>query len=419
MDSGLDNSVDPRNLQLFVDGKQQAIKINGEDDGRFDASDSIEFYGAGLDAPFSDLRTYYLVGGKQPGLRISNVKSSANASSSGSFPFTVERRDRTIYFSALRNGEKENFFGAVVAGQPVNQSLILNHLEPTAEPATLEIALQGVTLTSHQVSLQLNGSDIGQLAFQGQAQGMSMLQVSPSLLREGVNEVTLSARGGPSDISLVDHIRVRYRHSFRVDQDRLKFTAAGGQQVTIDGFTSESIRIFDVTDPLEVQEITGDIGKQDGGFAVSLIVPGKDQRSLLALTNDSAGHDTKIARDYPSSLQNPAQGADLLIITRRDLFDSAGPLVALRQKEGLSVGVADIEDIYDEFSFGTKVTASGKGFLAVARSGWKKPVGYVLLLGDATYDPKNYLGLGDFDVVPTRLIDTTFMETASDDAHTD
>ena len=418
-DSGLDNSVDPRNLQLFVDGKQQAIKINGEDDGRFDSSDSIEYYGAGLDAPFSDLRTYYLVAGKQPGLRISNVKSPAHASSSGSFPFTVERRDRTIYFSALRNGEKENFFGAVVAGQPVNQSLILSHLEATAEPATLEIALQGVTYSSHLVSVQLNGSDIGQIAFQGQAQGVSTLQVSPSLLKDGVNEVTLSARGGPSDISLVDHIRVRYQHSFRVDQDRLKFTAAGGQQVTIDGFTGESIRIFDVTDPVGVQEITGDIGKQDGGFAVSLIVPGKDQRSLLALTDDSAGHDTKIAVDYPSSLQNPAQGADLLIITRRDLFDSARELVALRQKEGLSVGVVDIEDIYDEFSFGQKSPRAVKDFLAIARSEWKKPVGYVLLLGDASYDPKNYLGLGDFDVVPTRLIDTTFMETASDDAHTD
>jgi len=38
----------------------------------------------------------------------------------------------------------------------------------------------------------------------------------------------------------------------------------------------------------------------------------------------------------------------------------------------------------------------------------------VLLVGDASFDPKNYLGRGDFDLLPTKLIDITLMETASD-----
>jgi hypothetical protein len=36
-------------------------------------------------------------------------------------------------------------------------------------------------------------------------------------------------------------------------------------------------------------------------------------------------------------------------------------------------------------------------------------------VGDASYDPRNYLGLGDFDLVPTKLVDTAYFETASDD----
>ncbi len=39
----------------------------------------------------------------------------------------------------------------------------------------------------------------------------------------------------------------------------------------------------------------------------------------------------------------------------------------------------------------------------------------MLFAGDASYDPKNYLGLGDADLVPTKLIDTQYLETASDD----
>jgi hypothetical protein len=419
IEAGLNPAVDPRNLQLFVDGVQQAIKLNGEDDGRLDSADSVEFYGAGLDSPFSDLRTYYLVAGKQAGLRIANIQGSAHPSLSGSFRCTVERRDRTIYFSALRNGEKENFFGAVVAGQAVNQSITVSHIAGSSEPATLEIALQGVTYAPHIVTVQLNGEDVGQFAFEGQAEGVSRLQVAPSLLREGINQVSLVARGGPLDVNLVDYIRLTYQHSFTADQDKLKLTISGGRQVTIGGFTSESIRVFDVTDPLGLQEISGYVQKDETGYGVSLMAAGAGQRTLLALTNDNVNHVARIVRDYSSSLTNPGQGADLLIITLRELFDSARELAVLRQKEGLSVGLVDIEDIYDEFSYGQKTPGAVKDFLAVARTSWKKPVRYVLVLGDASYDPKNYLGLGDFDLVPTRLIDSTFMESASDDWLTD
>ena len=36
-------------------------------------------------------------------------------------------------------------------------------------------------------------------------------------------------------------------------------------------------------------------------------------------------------------------------------------------------------------------------------------------MGDASLDPRNYLGFGRFDFVPTKLIDTMYLETASDD----
>ena len=39
----------------------------------------------------------------------------------------------------------------------------------------------------------------------------------------------------------------------------------------------------------------------------------------------------------------------------------------------------------------------------------------MLFAGDASLDPKNYLGFGDSDLVPTKLVDTDFMETSSDD----
>ena len=43
----------PRRLQLFVDGQEIPMIVNGEKDHKFDPSDSIEFYGIGLDTPYT------------------------------------------------------------------------------------------------------------------------------------------------------------------------------------------------------------------------------------------------------------------------------------------------------------------------------------------------------------------------------
>ena len=59
--------VNPKKLQLFVDGQEQAIRVVGQDDKRFDAQDFIEFYATGPDTPFTDTRTYYLLEGKSAG----------------------------------------------------------------------------------------------------------------------------------------------------------------------------------------------------------------------------------------------------------------------------------------------------------------------------------------------------------------
>jgi hypothetical protein len=53
--------------------------------------------------------------------------------------------------------------------------------------------------------------------------------------------------------------------------------------------------------------------------------------------------------------------------------------------------------------------------LSYATAQWSPAPRYLLFLGHGSLDPKNYLGLGDSDFVPTRLIDTERMETASDD----
>ncbi|MEK6302584.1 MAG: C25 family cysteine peptidase [Acidobacteriota bacterium] len=87
----------------------------------------------------------------------------------------------------------------------------------------------------------------------------------------------------------------------------------------------------------------------------------------------------------------------------------------LREGQGLHVALVDIEDIFDEFSYGEKTPQAVKDFISYAATNWKEKPSFVLFAGDASLDPRNYLGFGDNDLVPTKLVDTSLMETASDD----
>ncbi len=83
--AGLSSSVNARNLQLYVDGRQVPIIVNGEQDGRFDPYDSLEFYGVGLNSAATNAHVYWLVAGEQNGARIKTTKTTGSQTPPGSF----------------------------------------------------------------------------------------------------------------------------------------------------------------------------------------------------------------------------------------------------------------------------------------------------------------------------------------------
>jgi subtilisin-like proprotein convertase family protein len=414
--AGLNPNVDPRTLQLFEGGREQPLTVPSEQAGRFDLIDGIEFYATAPDSPYTASRVYWLVAGSQAGQRIKQVKAKGATTGAASFQATALLQERTVYFSPVLNGERENFFGAIVVGNGVTRSLRLTSVVQ-GQPATLEVTMQGLTLVPHRISVRLNGEAVGSLAYEGLSPAALRVSLTAAKLREGDNMVQLIAEGGSLDVNFMDAIRLRYGRGYQAEGDALDCTAQGAQQVTISGFSNPAIRVMDVTEAEKggVQEVIGAVRRDQSGYSMVLNVPGEGTRHLLAFTGARIERPAAIAADIPSSWRQPANAADLLIITRRDLMAAFAPLKALREQQGYTVAVIDIEDLYDEFSYGNKTPQAIKDFLSYAAGNWKTAPRYVLLGGDASYDPNNYLGLGDVDLVPTKLIDTEMMETASDD----
>ena len=114
---------------------------------------------------------------------------------------------------------------------------------------------------------------------------------------------------------------------------------------------------------------------------------------LYAFTAAKVGAVAAVTRDAPSSWAASHDG-ELLIISHAAFMDALAPLVARRVQEA-GPSIADVQDVYDEQGFGDKSPAAIRAFIQRARASWRVPPRFVLLVGDATFDPRNFAGKGN------------------------
>jgi uncharacterized repeat protein (TIGR01451 family) len=423
--AGLDPGSNSRDLQLFAEGVEQPMLIVGQQNGPLGTEDSVEFYGTGIDTPFSDARVYWLVSGSRPGKRIVSTPSThAGLSEPQSFLFTVVREDRTTYFGTLLNGENlDNFFGATVTSEPVDQELVTAHSDPNSSlPVTLAVRLQGATDgQDHRVSVTFNGASLGEIDFTNFANVTNTFPVDRSLLQDGTNTVTLTALEGDNDVSVVQSIALHYPHTYAADTNWLKATVPAGDTIHITGFSNPQVHVFDVTDPLAVTQFSGAVGLEGTSYGVTLALPGSavQEHTLLAFSDDQLSAPAALTLHRPSALSERRQGGDIVVITHPDFDSSLAPLAKLHESQGQTVELVTVDQIFDAFNFGERSPFAIRDFLQHAATHWTRKPQAVLLVGDASLDPRNYLGFGDFDFVPTRIIETAAFKTASDDWFSD
>ncbi|MEO7675079.1 MAG: C25 family cysteine peptidase [Pyrinomonadaceae bacterium] len=110
-----------------------------------------------------------------------------------------------------------------------------------------------------------------------------------------------------------------------------------------------------------------------------------------------------------------SNAANLVIISHKSFLPQAENWATYRRGQGFTVKVVEVSEIYDEFNYGVLSSDSIKSFLDYSKNNWQTAPGYVLIIGDASYDSRNYQGFGYLNLVPTRIVNTIFTETGSDD----
>jgi hypothetical protein len=410
--AGLDSHADLNALRLITEGTEIPMRVTAAN-GSLSA---IEFYGIGLDNQYTDTREYWLIWQPNVGERLGSIDgTNTNLPITPNYPAEAVRHDRTFYFTGLTtNGDQDNFFGDLVTGTPVDEHLQLSGVDANSATAQLDITLQGVTdPAAHDVQVSLNGTSVGEIIFADMGNGALVTTIASNLLKEGDNVVTLTPLGGDDDVTAVDHVIVTYSRQYLVEGNELRFTLPGQSAVKLTGFTSSAIHVVDIDSDMQDVKV-GINQEQDGSYSAAFGNRNASPGVYYAYTDSAIAQPLALAPHAPVDLLSSANSADLLIVAHSSFIPALAPLVAKRQSQGLKVKVVDIDDVYSAFNYGEHTPVALQQLLQAATSNWTTIPRWLLLVGDASVDPRNFLGLGSYDFVPTKIVATEELKTASD-----
>jgi hypothetical protein len=411
--AGFDANADPTNWQLYLEGVERPIIVGPN-------SDYIEFFGKTLDTPESDIRMYYLIVGGEPGRRVESTffRPGLGVTASRKYPQKFALSERFFYVNQILNGDLENYWGNAILSSFYTRNFNLSGIDRTAGTRTMKIDLQGYSLTPHSVEITLNGNVLGTINGSGRQASSGEFQVPVEMLIDGTNALKLRSIGAAGDISLFDRVTVDFPRAYIAENNRLDFPTDNYRKTTVSGFTTPNVRLFDVTYEDEPKLVNNAAIVQTNG-TWGPVIPASRGRLYFAVGESVFSNPTSVTVNNPEVLRAPTHAATFVVISHGSLMTQAQDWANYRSGQGISTKVINVEEIYDEFNYGSLSSQAVEDFLEYAKNNWQTPPAYVLLVGDASVDSRNYTGLGYWNMVPTRMVNTLFNETGSDEALSD
>lgn len=413
--AGFDVNSDPSLWQLYVEGVEQAI-IVGEN------ASYIEFYGTGTDTRETDIRQYYLMKGAVSGKRMENRVAHGSTSTvlTRSYSQTFVKKERIQFVEDIFNEDAENYFGRGVGSNPNAPAMPFNltGVDFTRPAATMQLRFQGYSGGDHVIEVILNDQVLAPANGANRESFTADYSIPTSFLREGANSIKFRAAGPAGDFVFFDTMSISFDRAFLAEQNRADFFTQNYRVAKLDGFTSPNVRVYDLTRDAHPVLMTNLVFQQNGStFGTNM--PAARGRSFFAVEDSAILAAESVTPNNPELLSVPTNAANMVIVSYKDFMTQAEAWAVYRRSQGYTVKVVEVTDLFDEFNYGTLSSNSIKNFLQYAHENWQTPPQYVLLIGDASWDSRNYENVGFFNFVPAKMVTTVFSEVPSDEALAD
>lgn len=437
--------IDPRTIRIYGNGGRElpeniaaprasdlvedAIYVNGEADGKFDPADYVLFYGKGARGwgydpqvkglrhyihDYSEVNYYWLTYGGAQGKRMASVPSLAPSATDlpeDAFRdgIAVEDERTNLLLSSLVGGEGSGrqWFGQQIGSG--SSFTYVNNLAGLVPTGTIiyRCALAAQAEASPQFTVSEADKAIGSaslypsggylVATEGvfQFSGKSSLAGNTSQLGFAYSGAGIDAKGW------IDWFEILYPRTLAGVNDSLRFYAPDTSAVVeyhLQNFSAMPM-VFNVTDQANPKLITG-LG---GSFIFRAAETAGTPSAYWAVSGNSWRVPAGWTRLPNQNIRGYTGGADFVIVTSSQYRPAADRLAAYRSDQahgGMKVFVADVGQIYNEFSGGLTDVTGIRDFLKYAYDNWTPAPQFVLMFGQASFDYKGILGVQS-SFVPT------------------
>lgn len=438
MSLGVDvDHINPKNIRVFHNGggvlnesnnaprfndlQEIPIMVSGEADGKFDADDYILFYargpvtwyyntteGAFLHRPnaYDDYSYAFVTVGSVPGKRMEKDSAPAGESDVVIHQFLDYQLHDEDKYNLINAGR--TYYGDIIDG---NNSLSLNFTFSHAwthrpcyvkanlagrnfNPANFDLYVNNVLLQSLPITVTAFGSDH---AFSFPVTGSGQTSISNDNVKVVLKHVGVT---GTTSIGYVDYVLVNAWRSLQMVGNEMCFrnpeANEAGKVYQYEIYAASSdLQVWNVTDSINPRIVNGQLA----GSIYSFKVNGELRNEFVAF-NGKAYHQPTMFGEVENQDLRGDLGYDYLMVVYPDFLDQAERLKDIHAiyDPDLKIKIVTPQQIYNEFSCGAQDVSAIRDYCRMLYQD-ARPLRYLLLLGDASFDFKNRSGMVCF--VPT------------------
>ncbi len=427
------NELDPRRIKIYGNGGgplaepidefryndliENSIRVTGEDDGSFDNGDAVIFYAEGphkwkfnnetqayerISNIYTEQNFYFLKIADQNGLRVddsprSNLGGATYTTSQFSDYQTFEEDEQNLLDIATRGyASGQKWYGDSYKLQKQRSYTgEFNFPNIVNSPAKLQFSAANrnansgtwrVTAENSEATVTATGTNLN-TEIHDFAKGADLLMTFTPTGDAPVIDVELS--NGSAGEGWLDFITINARRSLQMTGDAMRFSdiESAGETITKFNLTANAgTEIWDITDPLKpVLQTTETVGGTVSfGAATSDVL-----REFMAFNPTSALRSPEAGTPVAAQNLHGIDDAEFLIVYHPDFKSAAERLAEHRADHSdMSVALADVEQVYNEFSSGKKDPTAIREMAKMLYERNPEGFKYLLLFGDGSFDAR-------------------------------
>lgn len=441
------SNIDPRHISIYGNGHgmlpeaniqfryddlhENSIQVVGEEDGVFDQSDYILFYGQSPHTwdlvlgfflhkvnYYDDNNYYYITVGQEVGKRIELEPSLTLTPNQFVSEYTAYKVIEEEKINLILSGKRwyGDEFGAI-------NSRTYEFNFPNivlSEDISIKTEVANRSFFNEKLVIHVNNL---------QSDSITLTSVNPSSTKfaqkkkktisftpnsENISVELEYLPGSEASTAWLDYIMVNAICNLRFESGQLLFRdLASINDEAITEFTvsnaNQQVQVWDVTDPLNPKLVESNLI----GDLLKYTLATDSLREFIALDNSYY-----LIPEFVGSVENQnlhGEGPfDMVILTHPLFMESANQLAAIHEsKDGFSIKITTPLEIYNEFSSGKQDPSAIRDYLKMLYDKYEQEEPrFLVLFGDGSFDPKDRLN-NNTNFIPTFQTEESWISASS------